>query len=354
MTKLAVHFANALSALLIAATFISSLGYAEEEFDWAAEAERRAHVAGTGIIGKPLAPITLEGINGQALALSQHLGKRPIYLKFWATWCGTCRAQMPHFEKISKEYGDKMAVIAVNTGINDDIDDVKAYLKTIELTMPMVRDDGTLADALELTVTPQHVLIDQNGHVVWLGHKDDAQFLSVLDRVANNRYTPKLITQSQPTPEKTIDIVVKNGHLEKSLLLTSVQGQTINLPAKGNKNTYIWFNSPWCEWYLADSKPAISEACTALRKVANSRDDLGQWVAVSLDVWANESDVTGYLEQHQLKIPTVLDNTKAIFKSFGIRSLPSLVVLKPDGTVVQTKTFASAKDVKAFFSRNKD
>ena len=158
----------------------------------------------------------------------------------------------------------------------------------------------------------------------------------------------------QPTPEKTIDIVVKNGHLEKSLLLTSVQGQTINLPAKGNKNTYIWFNSPWCEWYLADSKPAISEACTALRKVASSRDDLAHWVAVSLDVWANESDVTGYLEQHQLKIPTVLDNTKAIFKSFGIRSLPSLVVLKPDGTVVQTKTFASAKDVKAFFSRNKD
>lgn len=348
MTKFAVRFPKALSALLIAANLFSPSGYAEEEFDWAAEAERRAHVAGNPIIGQPLAPITLLDLNNQPLALSEHLGKRPIYLKFWATWCGPCREQMPHFEKISKKYADKMAVIAVNTGINDDIDDVKAYLKTIDLTMPVVRDDGTLADALELTVTPQHILIDQQGRVVWLGHKDDAQFLTVLDRVANNNYAPKIVSQPTSSPEKTIDINVSNGRLQQAVPLTTVHNKSITLPTPGNKPTYIWFTSPWCEWYLADSKPLISEACTALRKMANSSQNLGHWVAVSIDVWANEEDVIGYLDQHKLNIPTVLDDTKALFKSFGIRNLPSLVVLKPDGTIELTKTFTSAKEVELF------
>lgn len=348
MTRLTDPFASAFSVLLIAASLLSPLGHAEEEFDWAAEAERRAHVAGTGIIGKPLEPITLKEINGQPLALSEHLGKRPIYLKFWATWCSTCREQMPHFEKIAKQYANKMAVIAVNTGINDDIDDVKNYLDTIKLTMPVVRDDGRLANALELTVTPQHVLIDKQGHVVWLGHKDDAQFLAVLEQVANNRYTPKVANSSKPS--HSIQVKVDKNHLAKPFTLTTVQEKTITLPIAGPKNTYIWFNSPWCEWYLADSKPATSAACTALRKIASNRADLGHWVAISLDVWANKTDVIGYLEQHQLTIPTVLENSKTIFSSFGIRDLPSLVVLKPDGTIVQTRTFGSAKEVEEFFT----
>lgn len=351
MTNFAIRFPKALNVLLIAASLISTAGYAgntEDGFDWAAEAERRAHVAGNPIIGKPLAPITLKDLNNQPLALSEHLGKRPIYLKFWATWCGPCREQMPHFEKISQKYADKMAVIAVNTGINDDIEDVQAYLKTIALTMPVVRDDGTLAAALELTVTPQHILIDKQGRVVWLGHKDDAQFLAVLDRVTNNNYTPKIVAQATVKPQKALAINVSNGRLQKAVTLTTVHNKSITLPVAGNKPTYVWFNSPWCEWYLADSKPATSKACAALRKLASSSSNLGHWVAVSLDVWANEEDVIGYLDQHKLKIPTVLDDTKALFKNFGIRNLPSLVVLKPDGTIIMTKTFTSAKEVELF------
>jgi hypothetical protein len=130
-----------------------------------------------------------------------------------------------------------------------------------------------------------------------------------------------------------------------------VKNQKITLPVASTKPTYIWFNSPWCEWYLAESKPKISEACTALRKAASSGDALGHWVAVSLDVWANAEDVITYLDQHKIQIPTVLDNTKALFNNFGIRSLPSLVVLKPDGTIVHSKTFSSGKDVESFIQQ---
>ena len=35
------------------------------------------------------------------------LGK-PVIINFWATWCGPCKKEMPHFEKAYKEYGDKI------------------------------------------------------------------------------------------------------------------------------------------------------------------------------------------------------------------------------------------------------
>lgn len=64
-------------------------------------------------------PISL--ISGEVVTLKQYQGKKPVYLKFWATWCKPCRKQMPHFEQITQQYGDNLQVIAINLGINDDL-----------------------------------------------------------------------------------------------------------------------------------------------------------------------------------------------------------------------------------------
>ena len=45
--------------------------------------------------------------------------ERPLYLKFWASWCGTCLAQMPHLQSIHETHREAIDVIAVNFGLND-------------------------------------------------------------------------------------------------------------------------------------------------------------------------------------------------------------------------------------------
>ncbi len=56
-----------------------------------------AETAGAPLIGKYAPSITLKTIDGKSIDLAEFYGKKPVYLKFWATWCVPCRQQMPHF-----------------------------------------------------------------------------------------------------------------------------------------------------------------------------------------------------------------------------------------------------------------
>ncbi len=87
-------------------------------------------------------PITL--LSGQTVKLSQYKGKKPVYLKFWATWCQPCRKEMPHLQHTFEKYGDKIQVIAINLGVNDDLESVKAIQKEFGLSVPITIDENVL------------------------------------------------------------------------------------------------------------------------------------------------------------------------------------------------------------------
>jgi thiol-disulfide isomerase/thioredoxin len=57
---------------------------------------------------------TLTTLNGEAVSLSEHIGK-PIIVNFWATWCGPCRIEMPEFQDVYREHREQdLTILAVN------------------------------------------------------------------------------------------------------------------------------------------------------------------------------------------------------------------------------------------------
>src|SRR6202521_1963090 len=147
---------------------------------WSSSGQERAEMAGRGLVSSPAPPMVVRTIDGQEIDLARLYGRTGVYLKFGAPWCVPCREQMPHFERTYLKAGRDLTVIAVNAGFDDTIDDVRRYRSAVGLTMPIVIDDGRLAAAFNLRVTPQHVVIGRDGLIQYVGHLADERLDSAL------------------------------------------------------------------------------------------------------------------------------------------------------------------------------
>ena len=85
-----------------------------------------------------LAPdFRLETEDGDMVVLSDFRG-RPVFINFFAVWCGPCRFEMPEIESVYNSLGDDLVVLTVD--VRESAERVKAYKELLGLTMPTVMD----------------------------------------------------------------------------------------------------------------------------------------------------------------------------------------------------------------------
>ena len=110
---------------------------------------------------------TVLDANGKRIHLSDNFGK-PIVINFWATWCPPCKRELPDFDKLCKEYGDKVVFMMVNLtdGRRDTVDGTKSFVSKNGYTFPVYFDtEYNGADAYNVSSIPQTTFIDANGNV---------------------------------------------------------------------------------------------------------------------------------------------------------------------------------------------
>lgn len=295
--------------------------------------QARAVAAGRSLIGKVPPAAVLRTIDGQSIDLADHYGRRPVYLKFWATWCVPCREQMPGFEADYRKYGDKILTVAVNTGFNDEEAAIREYQQRHGLSMPIVRDDGSLGAALNLRVTPQHVVIGRSGRILFVGHEEDAELREALE--ASLAEQPKAPSVRALVSDKRYDVgdAVKNPGAS----FTKTAGFPISGPASDGKPRILMFFSPWCESYLKDSRPEQSKACARVREEVKRLAQSGKYqlVGISSGLWTSKKDLEDYRATNALRVPLHLDADGRLFRSFGVSEVPMLVVIDASGRVAR-------------------
>lgn len=266
-------------------------------------------------------------LDGNPQALADYADGKPLYLKFWASWCQPCMEQMPHFEHVQQQYGDKIRVVAVDIDINETREDIQHVVKQFGLTMPIALDsDHSLAQSLKFVGTPYHVLINKQGEVVHSGHEADAK----LDRKI------ELLAAGSVSQLPPISLTDQDGH-NSAISLNSEQP------------LLLFFSATWCDWYLEKTRPAMSQACIVGQQNINQL--FADYPALHLqgvvnNIWTETKDLNNYIDKYHIQHPIALDDSGDLFFSFGITQIPQLIVIKNGKELLRIKDLTDLSQVK--------
>lgn len=125
------------------------------------------------------------GTENPVFNLQDYRGK-VVYLDFWASWCGPCRASFPFMNDLLDEYGDDLAIVTIN--LDEDRDNADEFIAEFKPNFPIFFDSrGIVASQYGVSGMPNSFLFDRNGELI-LKHmgftKKDPELLSAKISVA--------------------------------------------------------------------------------------------------------------------------------------------------------------------------
>jgi cytochrome c biogenesis protein CcmG, thiol:disulfide interchange protein DsbE len=138
-----------------------------------------------GDLPASVADVTLASLDGGAdTKLGDLLGSTPIVVNFFASWCVPCVAEMPAFERVHRDVGDRVQLVGLAYQDGDEL-----AAETVERTgvsYPAFGDSGQ--DALTYfggVQMPTSVFIDSDGTVVdvHMGPLDEDELRARLDEL---------------------------------------------------------------------------------------------------------------------------------------------------------------------------
>ena len=96
--------------------------------------------------------------------LANYTGK-VVYLDFWASWCGPCRASFPFMNDLVETYGDDLAVVTIN--VDEDAASALAFMAEFAPNFSVFHDPaGTLAKRYQVSGMPNSFVFDREGKLL--------------------------------------------------------------------------------------------------------------------------------------------------------------------------------------------
>ena len=116
-------------------------------------------------VGKPAWDFKGVDLHGDTVHLSQFKGKTTV-VDFWATWCGPCKAELPSWAELQKQYGDRINFVSVS--IWDDAAKWKEMSAGLghQHSLFIAKELQGQLDPYRITGIPRYMVIDKDLRIV--------------------------------------------------------------------------------------------------------------------------------------------------------------------------------------------
>ena len=114
--------------------------------------------------GKAAPDFTVRDVEGKQHTLSSYLG-RNVLVVFWATWCPSCRLEIPHLIELRKMLGeDELAILAIS---NEEPNILKPFVavKNMNYTVAALGNSPLPSPFIDVAGIPTTFFIDPQGKI---------------------------------------------------------------------------------------------------------------------------------------------------------------------------------------------
>jgi len=150
------------SALLV----LSTWGLAQNDAGPQGPAQKKESHPARNFIGRLSPDFELPTVDGRNLKLSDLRGQ-VVLINFWATYCGTCKVEMPWFVELQSEYGPQGFQI-VGVAMDDaSTEDIAKFAKEMNVSYPVLIGNESVAKSYDgVSILPMTFFLDRDGKVI--------------------------------------------------------------------------------------------------------------------------------------------------------------------------------------------
>lgn len=120
--------------------------------------------------GRPAPDLVVATTDRTTLRLAELRG-RSVIVDCWATWCGPCIREIPHLQRVSDDFPEKLSVVGIST---EDLPTLQQFAKSKALRYPVGVATKPAEPFATVTALPTTFFIDSHGTIrkVLVGYHD--------------------------------------------------------------------------------------------------------------------------------------------------------------------------------------
>jgi thiol-disulfide isomerase/thioredoxin len=112
----------------------------------------------------PAPEFQITALDGQQITIAALQGK-VVFLNFWATWCGPCRAEIPDLIALQGRYKGRLQIIGLN--VDDEEPDIQKYVSETGINYPVAMTSNDVRIQFGgIPALPTSFILDTAGRVV--------------------------------------------------------------------------------------------------------------------------------------------------------------------------------------------